>query len=356
MGLRYNPFTAQVDYVGIQSSTSSTDNAIVRYDGTTGQFVQTSVMTLGDTGIITGATWQANTIDILYGGTGQTTASGAINALVPSQTANAGKVLSTNGTVVSWQSDAGITSLTGDVTASGSGSVVATISVGAVTDTKASLANKPAITVVATTNQALTGVPTIDGQLTVAGTSIVLLTAQSTGAQNGPWIVQSGAWTRPTWYPTGGTTQAFQFITTLARLGTTYQGTTWRMTTAGAITIDTTATTWSVTPLAINPSTTTGLTFATTTKTANYTVTSQDSLIFCDTNSVGAFNLQLPDPTTVTGKVYRIIDSKGTFNTNNLTLVRFGSELISGLAASRALQANWGFYQLVSNGTDWVLG
>lgn len=151
-----------------------------------------------------------------------------------------------------------ITALTGDVTATGPGSVAATIAVGAVTDTKGSLATKPPVTVVATTNQALSGTPTIDGQTTVAGTSIVLLTAQSTGADNGPWIVQSGAWTRPTWYPTGGTTQAFQFITTLVRLGTTYQGTTWRQTAAAPITIGTTATTWAVTPLALNSSTITG--------------------------------------------------------------------------------------------------
>lgn len=150
-----------------------------------------------------------------------------------------------------------ITALTTDVTATGPGSVAATIAIGAVTDTKGSLATKPACTVVATTNQALTGTPTIDGQVTAAG-SVILLTAQSTGSQNGPWMAAVGAWTRPTWYPSGGTTQAFQFITTLVRLGTTYQGTTWRQTAVAPITIDTTATTWVVTPLALNSSTITG--------------------------------------------------------------------------------------------------
>lgn len=145
-----------------------------------------------------------------------------------------------------------ITALTGDFTATGPGSVPATITVGAVTDTKASLAVKPAVTVVATSNQTLSGTPTIDGQATSAGTSIVLLTAQSTTSQNGPWIVQSGAWTRPTWYPSGGTSQAFQFITTFVRLGTVYQGSVWRQTAADPIIIDTTATTWSVTPISGN--------------------------------------------------------------------------------------------------------
>jgi hypothetical protein len=41
-------------------------------------------------------------LPIAAGGTGNTTASGAINALIPSQTSNAGKYLTTNGTSVSW--------------------------------------------------------------------------------------------------------------------------------------------------------------------------------------------------------------------------------------------------------------
>lgn len=146
--------------------------------------------------------------------------------------------------------------LTGDVTATAA--AVTAISVGAVTDAKASLANKPAVALVAAANTALTGLQTIDGVTTAANT-LVLLTAQSTPSQNGPWQAQSGAWTRPTWYPSGGTTQAFQFITALVRLGTVYQGSTWRQTAAAPITIDTTATTWVVTPLALSGSTLSGI-------------------------------------------------------------------------------------------------
>ena len=43
-------------------------------------------------------------LSIAQGGTGQITASLAINALVPTQTSNSGKFLSTDGSVVSWQS------------------------------------------------------------------------------------------------------------------------------------------------------------------------------------------------------------------------------------------------------------
>lgn len=145
--------------------------------------------------------------------------------------------------------------LTGDVTVANTG--VTAISAGVVTDTKAALANKPSVAVVAIANVALTGLQTIDG-VAVAANTLVLLTAQTTASQNGPWQAQSGAWTRPTWYPSGGTTQAFQFITCFVRLGGTYQGSVWRQTASGAITIDTTATAWVATPLALNASTVTG--------------------------------------------------------------------------------------------------
>lgn len=47
------------------------------------------------------------TLPIANGGTGQTTAANAINALLPSQTSNSGKFLTTNGTVASWGTSAG---------------------------------------------------------------------------------------------------------------------------------------------------------------------------------------------------------------------------------------------------------
>lgn len=62
-------------------------------------------------GTVTSGIWNATPIGIAYGGTGQTTANGALNALLPSQTGNAGKVLQTNGTNTSWS-----TSGTGSVT------------------------------------------------------------------------------------------------------------------------------------------------------------------------------------------------------------------------------------------------
>jgi hypothetical protein len=58
----------------------------------------------------------AGTVPIANGGTGQTTANAAINALLPSQTSQSGKVLSTDGTNTSWLAVSGsgtVTSVTG---------------------------------------------------------------------------------------------------------------------------------------------------------------------------------------------------------------------------------------------------
>lgn len=62
---------------------------------------------------VAGTITLAGTLNIANGGTGQTTANGALNALLPSQTGNTGYTLQTDGTNTSWQpaSAAGVTSL-----------------------------------------------------------------------------------------------------------------------------------------------------------------------------------------------------------------------------------------------------
>lgn len=53
-------------------------------------------------GVLTIGRWNAETIGIAYGGTGQTTANDALNAFLPQQGGNSGKYLLTNGQDVSW--------------------------------------------------------------------------------------------------------------------------------------------------------------------------------------------------------------------------------------------------------------
>lgn len=58
-------------------------------------------------GTITSGTWSADTIAINKGGTGQTTANAALNALLPTQSSNGTKFLQTDGSNTSWAVSAG---------------------------------------------------------------------------------------------------------------------------------------------------------------------------------------------------------------------------------------------------------
>jgi hypothetical protein len=87
---------------------------------------------------------------------------------------------------------------------------------------------------------------TIDG-VTMATGDRVLLAGQSAGSQNGLWSFNGAAvpLTRPPDYPPTGTVQAFTDLEVPVRDGSTYAGVVFRCSTAGTITIDSTATVWS---------------------------------------------------------------------------------------------------------------
>ena len=75
---------------GLDTSTYLTSNQSITISGDiTGSGTTSIAVTLG-------------TVPVSKGGTGQTTAAAAFNALVPSQTGNSGKVLTTNGTTTTW--------------------------------------------------------------------------------------------------------------------------------------------------------------------------------------------------------------------------------------------------------------
>lgn len=100
------------------SSVAGTANRIIVTNGSTNAVVdistnyggQASITTIGT---ITTGTWNGSIIGIAKGGTGQTTANTALNALLPSQVSNSGKYLTTDGTNTSW------TLTPGTITASG---------------------------------------------------------------------------------------------------------------------------------------------------------------------------------------------------------------------------------------------
>ena len=94
---------------------------------------------------------------------------------------------------------------------------------------------------------------------------------------------------------------------------------------------------------------------STLTKTANYTILAADNIIFVD-SSGGAFDLTLPVPTALAGRIFRVIDKAGFLNTNNVTLIPSSTEKIEGLAANKLLQTAWGWFNITTDGVDWYIG
>lgn len=89
-------------------------------------------------------------------------------------------------------------------------------------------------------------------------------------------------------------------------------------------------------------------------KSGNYTITSPDNgrVFLADTTSA-AFSFTLP--TAVSGFIFTIKDKSGTFATNNCTLARAASESIEGFAGSFIMQAAWGSWTFISDGTNWFI-
>lgn len=92
--------------------------------------------------------------------------------------------------------------------------------------------------VVATTNLTLSGTQTVDGVALAAG-NYALLTGQTTASQNGLWVVNAGAWTRPTEWAAASTQKSTMFF---IEEGTTNHDSKWIAIT-DAITVDTTSVT-----------------------------------------------------------------------------------------------------------------
>ena len=125
---------------------SSTDNAVARFDSTTGKIIQNSGVVINDSGEVTVGVWKGTEVGLSYGGTGASSASQARGNILPSYSGNAGKVLAVNvgatdaewiaaggsGTVTSVDVSGGTTGLTtsgGPITAAGTITLAGTLAV-----------------------------------------------------------------------------------------------------------------------------------------------------------------------------------------------------------------------------------
>jgi len=89
------------------------------------------------------------------------------------------------------------------------------------------------VSVASDTNQALTGLPTVDG-VTLIASDLILLFAQTDQKENGVWAVAAGAWTRATFADTGA---EIKDLAVIVQTGLEYKLKTFRNINTAAITI-----------------------------------------------------------------------------------------------------------------------
>ena len=172
---------------------------------------------------------------------------------------------------------------------------------------------------------ALTGLTAHDGVTPIAG-DLVLLTAQTTGSQNGPWVTAAGAWTRPTWFAAATVVNEGQYF--LVAEGTTYKDTKFFMTTTGTLTVDTTSLAFSQDLSGSIYTNGTGLSLTGGTFSVNYGTTSTTATVGNDARVTGALQTSALG-TGVQTALGINIGSAGSFVTNGGALGTPSSGLLT---------------------------
>lgn len=244
---------------------SATDNAVARFDGTTGGIIQNSAVTLSDAGAFAGAIIDAdtNTVSNIKNADIKAAAAIALNKLAATTASRAlqsdasGFVSASGVTSTELSYVSGVTSaiqtqlnaklnlaggtMTGDLTLAGDpDSALKAATKQYVDSLAAGLDVKASVLVLSASDITLSGEQTIDGVLT--SSSRVLVAGQSAQAENGIYLTDAGAWSRVSdmdnWAEVPG---AFVFV----EEGSTYANTGWVCTADAGGTLETTAITWS---------------------------------------------------------------------------------------------------------------
>lgn len=215
----------------------------VRRDTSTNWASTNPILALGEAG------YETNTGKLKYGD-GATAWTGLayfspqdLSGLVPNTRTVNGHALSSNVTVS--QSDVGLGNVTNDAQLK----IASNLSEINTADNRGSARyNLRTPTLFNAVNVYISNVSSLSGSaaasdgVTPSNGDVVLLVAQTTASQNGPWVVNTGgAWTRPTDFPNGGTIRS-RFIQVAS--GTLFGGSVWGLAASSTITIDTTSQTW----------------------------------------------------------------------------------------------------------------
>lgn len=89
-------------------------------------------------------------------------------------------------------------------------------------------------------------------------------------------------------------------------------------------------------------------------KTANYTITADDSTIRVDTSGAAGFTVTLPTAVGITGRQYTVKDVGGNASIENITIDGNGTETIDG-GTTVLLDANYESITVVSDGANWMI-
>lgn len=95
-----------------------------------------------------------------------------------------------------------------------------------------------------------------------------------------------------------------------------------------------------------------GMSTAIVLKTENYTATSNDSIILCDTFANAGFTVTLPTAVGIAGRTYTIADHGGNAAFENIIIDGDGSETINS-SQTKTIDSAYKSITVVSNGTNW---